>query len=37
MLYALQVNIRGGALPDEEAGGRVFFRIPANYFQTGPD
>ncbi|CAN5357259.1 MBL fold metallo-hydrolase [Brevundimonas sp.] len=32
MLYALQVNIRGGVLPEAEADGRVFFRIPANYF-----
>lgn len=32
MLYALQVNIRGGVLPSEDADGRVFFRIPANYF-----
>lgn len=32
MLYALQVNIRGGRLPEAEAGGRVFFRIPANRF-----
>lgn len=33
MLYALQVNIRGGRLPEPEADGRVFFRIPANRFQ----
>lgn len=36
MLYALQVNIRGGVLPCEEADGRVFFRIPANYFPARP-
>lgn len=33
MLYALQVNIRGGRLPEPEADGRVFFRIPANQFR----
>ena len=33
MLYALQVNIRGGRLPDPEANGRVYFRIPANRFE----
>lgn len=33
MLYALQVNIRGGRLPEPEAGGRSFFRIPANHFE----
>ncbi|MNL77716.1 Beta-lactamase hydrolase-like protein [compost metagenome] len=33
MLYALQVNIRGGRLPEPEASGRVFFRIPANRFE----
>ncbi|WP_374512787.1 MBL fold metallo-hydrolase [Brevundimonas sp.] len=33
MLYALQVNIRGGRLPEPEADGRVFFRIPANRFE----
>jgi glyoxylase-like metal-dependent hydrolase (beta-lactamase superfamily II) len=32
MLYALQVNIRGGRLPEPEANGRVFFRIPADRF-----
>lgn len=32
MLYALQVNIGGGVLPRQEEDGRVFFRIPANYF-----
>lgn len=30
MLHALQVNIRGGRLP--EVGGRPFFKIPANHF-----
>jgi len=33
MLYALQVNIRGGRLPEPEANGEVFFRIPANRFE----
>ena len=33
MLYALQVNIRGGRLPEPEANGRVIFRIPANRFE----
>ncbi|NZA26582.1 MBL fold metallo-hydrolase [Luteimonas sp. SJ-92] len=32
MLYALQVNIRGGRLPEPDAAGRVYFRIPANRF-----
>ena len=31
MLYALQVNLRGGRLPPPED-GRSFFRIPANCF-----
>ncbi|MDH5824118.1 MBL fold metallo-hydrolase [Luteimonas sp. RD2P54] len=33
MLYALQVNIRGGRLPEPDAAGRVYFRIPANRFE----
>lgn len=33
MLAALQVNIRGGRLPEPEADGRSFLRIPLNYFQ----
>lgn len=32
MLAALQVNIRGGRLPDPDACGRSFLRIPLNYF-----
>jgi hypothetical protein len=32
MLYALQVNIRGGRLPEPEADGRSYFRIPAGRF-----
>ena len=40
MLYALQVNMRGGRLPEPEANGKSFFRIPANHFKppkTGQD
>lgn len=33
MLHALQVNIRGGRLPEPEADGNSYFRIPANKFQ----
>lgn len=33
MLAALQVNIRGGRLPDPETCGRSFLKIPVNYFQ----
>ncbi len=32
MLYALQVNLRGGALPEPEEDGRSYFKIPANRF-----
>jgi len=32
MLHALQVNLRGGRLPEPEADGRSYFRIPANLF-----
>jgi hypothetical protein len=32
MLYALQVNLRGGRLPPAEEDGLSFFRIPANRF-----
>jgi glyoxylase-like metal-dependent hydrolase (beta-lactamase superfamily II) len=32
MLYALQVNLRGGRLPPAESDGRSYFRIPANRF-----
>jgi glyoxylase-like metal-dependent hydrolase (beta-lactamase superfamily II) len=32
MLHALQVNLRGGALPAPEADGHNYFRIPANRF-----
>lgn len=32
MLYALQVNLRGGRLPEAEADGNSYFKIPANRF-----
>ncbi len=32
MLYALQVNLRGGRLPEPESDGRSYFKIPANRF-----
>lgn len=32
MLFALQVNLRGGRLPEPNARGDSFFRIPANKF-----
>jgi glyoxylase-like metal-dependent hydrolase (beta-lactamase superfamily II) len=32
MLYALQVNLRGGRLPEPDGEGRRFFTIPANRF-----
>ncbi len=32
ILHALQVNLRGGRLPDPEDDGRSYFRIPANRF-----
>ena len=33
MLAALQINIRGGRLPEPESGGRSFLKIPLNYFE----
>lgn len=36
MLAALQVNIRGGRLPDPEPCGRSFLKIPLNHF-TPPE
>ncbi|MEO9530836.1 MBL fold metallo-hydrolase [Roseibium sp.] len=33
MLAALQVNIRGGRLPEAETNGRSYLKIPLNYFQ----
>jgi len=32
MLYALQVNLRGGRLSEPEINGRSYFKIPANRF-----
>ncbi|GGO55692.1 Glyoxylase, beta-lactamase superfamily II [Roseovarius pacificus] len=32
MLYALQVNLRGGRLPEAENDGNSYFKIPANRF-----
>lgn len=32
MLHALQVNLRGGRLPDPEDDGHSYFKIPANKF-----
>ncbi|HEX2256004.1 MAG TPA: MBL fold metallo-hydrolase [Afifellaceae bacterium] len=32
MLHALQVNLRGGRLPEPEADGHCYFKIPANRF-----
>lgn len=32
MLAALQVNTRGGRLPESEANGRAYFKIPVNCF-----
>ena len=32
ILYALQVNLRGGRLPDAESDGNSYFKIPANKF-----
>lgn len=32
MLYALQVNLRGGRLPPPEEDGHAYFKIPANRF-----
>ena len=32
MLHALQVNLRGGRLPEAESDGHSYFKIPANRF-----
>jgi glyoxylase-like metal-dependent hydrolase (beta-lactamase superfamily II) len=34
MLAALQVNIRGGRLPEAEGNGRSYLKLPLNAFQT---
>ncbi|THH39124.1 MBL fold metallo-hydrolase [Aliishimia ponticola] len=33
MLAALQVNIRGGRLPEPEENGRSYLKVPLNYFE----
>ncbi|TPG06577.1 MBL fold metallo-hydrolase [Sphingomonas oligophenolica] len=37
MLAALQVNIRGGRLPEPESDGRSYLKIPLNFFASVPD
>lgn len=34
MLAALQVNIRGGRLPEPEANGRSYLKLPLGYFEA---
>ncbi|WP_417261807.1 MBL fold metallo-hydrolase [Celeribacter sp.] len=34
MLAALQVNIRGGRLPEAEGNGRAYLKMPLNYFES---
>ena len=34
MLAALQVNIRGGRLPEPEANGRSYLKLPLDYFEA---
>ena len=34
MLAALQVNIRGGQLPETESNGRSYLKVPLNYFHS---
>ncbi len=34
MLAALQVNIRGGRLPEAEGNGRSYLKLPLNYFHS---
>lgn len=36
MLAALQVNIRGGRLPEPEDNGRSYLKLPLNFFQSRP-
>lgn len=36
MLHSLQVNIRGGRLPDPEANGRHYLKIPLDLFEDVP-
>ncbi len=35
ILHALQVNIRGGRLPEPEACGTAFLKVPLNHFGAG--
>lgn len=37
MLQALQVNIRGGRLPEPEANGVSYLKVPINQFAGAPD
>lgn len=37
MLAALQVNIRGGRLPEAEYDGRSFLKVPLNYFEPAAE
>ncbi|WCR15751.1 hypothetical protein [Paracoccus seriniphilus] len=34
MLAALEVNIRGGRIPESEDNGRSYLMVPMNYFQS---
>ncbi|MFO8125611.1 MBL fold metallo-hydrolase [Yoonia sp.] len=34
MLAALQINIRGGRLPEPESNGRSYLKVPLNYFES---
>ena len=34
MLAALQINIRGGRLPEPEDNGRSYLKLPLNYFES---
>lgn len=34
MLAALQINIRGGRLPEPENNGRSYLKLPLNYFES---
>ncbi|NEU35734.1 MBL fold metallo-hydrolase, partial [bacterium LRH843] len=33
-LAALQVNIRGGRLPEPESDGRSYLKVPVEYFDS---
>jgi glyoxylase-like metal-dependent hydrolase (beta-lactamase superfamily II) len=34
MLAALQINIRGGRMPEPETNGRAYLKVPLNYFES---